>query len=674
MIRREPEADEVIHPIPEALPSTAGDRELRAFVERSLGSPVSELVRRRLPQTSFPCEALLVRAGGRTHELFFKDYGSCRLPRADAGGPAREIEVYRSILDPEALGTPRHVGSSSEEGRAWLLLEHVRGAPLAKGDPAPWLAAAAWLARLQERPVPEGARPALVVHDAAHLLATAQQAVRTLASIDLVLERRLQNVLEHHEAEAEWLADQPRTLVHGSYRPENLLVDASASPLRLAPVDWEYAALGSALYDVAFLTANRGREKAEGLLRVFAAAAAERGLALPAAGETWELVTILRVHKVLRSLGRSRSWAYSRETVESLIEQAGKLELELDSARRERAHARVSVPDLPHESVAHPSLRAWRTLGFGPGQRPEVVRLEGRYFGRRGRVVYRLGPIGPGGMRVVVKRGRCEKMENERHVYQDVVPRMGVAGARCLGWVEEAGSGWLFLEDVGTSRLIVSEAEHRRAGLAWLARLHRASREVVPDGLPERGAHGYRELLVESRQAIQAALANPALEAAQHARLCEVIETCARVEAGWERIAATCARMPASLVHGDFRPKNIYMQQRDGVLVALPIDWEYSGWGVPACDLGSLLRDYGAPDELAPYLEELALPGLDEAEAWNWVLVGRVFRAVSSIHWTRTSLAYPFLQKPVHNLGVYRAALARAFDGLGPSTAGAPTP
>jgi aminoglycoside phosphotransferase (APT) family kinase protein len=152
-----------------------------------------------------------------------------------------------------------------------------------------------------------------------------------------------------------------------------------------------------------------------------------------------------------------------------------------------------------------------------------------------------------------------------------------------------------------------------------------------------------------------------------------VVATSERVEAGWDRIEAVCAGMPTTLVHGDFRPKNLYLLRGAEGLVLLPIDWEYSGLGVPAVDLGALLRDHGRPEELAGYRAALA-PELDEGRLWAWVCAGRVFRAVASMHWTRNSLAYPFVAKPVRNLVDFRAALERAFDALPDPARGGASP
>jgi len=652
--------------LPATIASAAGDGELREFVERSLGVPVDELRREPLAETtSFPCEILRARRGEQTVELFFKDFGRCRLPRESDEGSVREMEVYRRVLDPR-LGAPRHLGSIREAGRAWLLLEHVRGAGLAKVDPPAWRAAAAWPARLQACEPPSDST--LVVHDGAHFLAIGAEAVRNVALVELVLDRPFQRALKEYEWAAEWLADQPRVLVHGSYRRDNILVEPGSEAPRIAPIDWEHAALGSVLYDMAFLTTNHTRERAEELLGLFRAAAAEHGRSVPDGEEAWELVVTLRMHRLLRSLARAVAWSYSRETVEHMVALAGPLGSELREARARRLRERVVVPGLPANGAEpHPALRAWRELGHEVGDSAHVEGLQGGYFGRR--VVYRLGAIGPGGMPVVAKRCQPKTVDVERFAYDELLPRLGVSSARRLGWLGAGTSCWIFLEDVGTRRIVQADEAERLLGLAWLARMHLASSRIAEHAhaLPDRGPRGYQRLLTETRETLQSGLSSPELNDVTRALLTTVIARCELVERGWERITATCVGMPAVYVHGDFRPKNLFVQESAGGLVLRVIDWEYSGWGVPAVDLGSIMKEFGQQSELAGYREaiEPLAPGRDEAELWRWVLAGRVMRATASLHWERTGVLYPYPDKSVRNMNTYSGAMERAFLALG---------
>lgn len=64
---------------------------------------------------------------------------------------------------------------------------------------------------------------------------------------DLPAARRISDWLEAHRP-----ADQPSTLCHGDYKLDNLLFAVDAPPRLLAVVDWEMAAIGDPLVDLAW--------------------------------------------------------------------------------------------------------------------------------------------------------------------------------------------------------------------------------------------------------------------------------------------------------------------------------------------------------------------------------------------------------------------------------------
>src|SRR5207247_6113874 len=58
-----------------------------------------------------------------------------------------------------------------------------------------------------------------------------------------------------------------------------------------------------------------------------------------------------------------------------------------------------------------------------------------------------------------------------------------------------------------------------------------------------------------------------------------------RVERAWGAIERACLRLPETIVHGDFRPKNGRVRQELGGPVLYGLDWELAGWGIPVVDL-----------------------------------------------------------------------------------------
>mgnify|MGYP003342967186 CR=1 FL=1 len=78
--------------------------------------------------------------------------------------------------------------------------------------------------------------------------------VKTRADVEAIAPEcasRLHRVLTGYQPVIDVLTSQPRSLVHGGYIPWHILLDARCQPTRVCAIDWELAALGSTLYDLA---------------------------------------------------------------------------------------------------------------------------------------------------------------------------------------------------------------------------------------------------------------------------------------------------------------------------------------------------------------------------------------------------------------------------------------
>src|SRR5262249_42417988 len=121
-----------------------------------------------------------------------------------------------------------------------------------------WVAAAGWLGRLQGHFAGQADRlrgcDFLARHDADFFRTRAEQALRDVSQVSRPLVGRLAGVLSRYDRLVDVLAAPPRTLVHGNYRPSNILVAPGPGTGRVCPVDWEQAGWGSPLYDLAYLT------------------------------------------------------------------------------------------------------------------------------------------------------------------------------------------------------------------------------------------------------------------------------------------------------------------------------------------------------------------------------------------------------------------------------------
>ena len=282
---------------------------------------------------SYVCQVVSVRlATGDAFELFLKDFGISQLPK-DGLSQRRERErcVYSELLADAELGTPEFYGSVWDEshGRFWLLLELVNGVRLDRHDVDSWAAAAGWLGRMQgyfaQHTDQLRADTFLLQHDAEFFWSKAELARRAVAQISPFRVGRLEEILSRYDRLVHVMVSQPRTLVHGSYRPENILVDRRSEALRVCPIDWELAGFGAPLYDLSFITDGADPPTFDQLCEAYRRAALAGHLTLPSREEMARVMTCFRLHKIIKSLSDSPGWPSPENKVSKLVDRAERL-------------------------------------------------------------------------------------------------------------------------------------------------------------------------------------------------------------------------------------------------------------------------------------------------------------------------------------------------------------
>jgi hypothetical protein len=258
--------------------------------------------------------------------FFLKDYGSSLRPRpALSQRRERELGVYRCLIGDAEIGTARYCGAVWDDGDAvhWLLLEFVAGTELRHMELRFWMDAARWLGRLQGHfggsPALLEAMPLLERHDARFFAAKAECARRSVSHYSPVLAHRLEGILERYEPSIDLIAGQERALVHGHYDAANILVDTGARPVRICPVDWELAALGSRFFDLASLCDGFQPPALHRIWDAYAEGAADAGLRTPARDRLRRLVDCFRLFRVVAWLGGAAEKRYPPSGVESLL-------------------------------------------------------------------------------------------------------------------------------------------------------------------------------------------------------------------------------------------------------------------------------------------------------------------------------------------------------------------
>ena len=241
------------------------DAEIRQEIERGVGRKVTALDRRPSGyQTSFALEEVDVTLeGGERLELMLKDMSSDGLTEASRGAkpdflydPLREIEIYRDVLAVADVSTPRLAAASVESG--WLLVERIRGVELFQVGPrSTWECVARWLAGLHSTLA--GTRPDRAIrYDAAFYALWPRRALDfAKGRADNPAIATIARIEAGYAPVIERLLELPPTLVHGEFYASNVLVDDPLDPQRVAAVDWEQAAIGPGLVDLAALTSGR---------------------------------------------------------------------------------------------------------------------------------------------------------------------------------------------------------------------------------------------------------------------------------------------------------------------------------------------------------------------------------------------------------------------------------
>jgi aminoglycoside phosphotransferase (APT) family kinase protein len=220
---------------------------------------------------SSPLYTTTVHVDGRDTDVVVKDVswssllpGARKVKPAVLHDPVREVTMYRDVLadvDGPAAFYGHHVDEST--GAQLLVIERVEGLELCDvGDLGVWMATARWLGRFHARADDGAAHVPLVRHTADHHRALCDRAASTACRLRPEQRRRLRHVLDVYDRYViDRLTAAPVTVIHGEMYPSNVVVggarpDGTLDPngVRICPVDWETAAAGPALLDLAAIT------------------------------------------------------------------------------------------------------------------------------------------------------------------------------------------------------------------------------------------------------------------------------------------------------------------------------------------------------------------------------------------------------------------------------------
>jgi hypothetical protein len=247
--------------------------------------------------------------------------------------PMREIETYRSILGPNRLSTAICYGAivDSRAERYGLFLEKVPGLELYQvGNFATWRRVAGWLAIMHARFAGETGRLAraapLLRYDAGFYRRWADRARASLGRVGRRLprdaRRGMEQLFENYDRVVGHLVALPVTFVHGEFYASNVLVREEEG-LRVCPVDWEMAAVGPGLIDLAALTAGGWTaDEREALAFAYRAALVPRENWPPAPDAFLVALDYCRLHLAVQWLGWSPGWSPPPEHAQGWLGEA----------------------------------------------------------------------------------------------------------------------------------------------------------------------------------------------------------------------------------------------------------------------------------------------------------------------------------------------------------------
>lgn len=333
------------------LPPTAQTVDLERALLSLFGSgasPVTIIERSPLPyRSTFPVEDIVAWVADRgERRLVFKDLSrgrhadpAWRVKARFLHDPLREIDTYREVLAPEGISAPAYLGSAvdARRDRYWLFLERVEGEPLwQSGDLGVWCRAARWLAGLharfagRTRDLPRRLLPLDLAHWRRWLARARRLGLRPGASP--CTGRQLELLAERTERAARWLAGQPATFLHGEFYPSNILVANRADKVRIRPLDWEMAAIGPGVVDLAALTSGGWADAERAALAEAYRAGLPRRLR-PTAADLQRGLDRCRLLLAVQWLGWSSRWAPPPEHQHDWLETA--LDLAAGSSGRD---------------------------------------------------------------------------------------------------------------------------------------------------------------------------------------------------------------------------------------------------------------------------------------------------------------------------------------------------
>jgi hypothetical protein len=122
--------------------------------------------------------------------------------------------------------------------------------------------------------------------------------------------RSIARLATHYAGVVERLSALPVTFLHGEFYASNVLIGRAATGLRVCPIDWEMAAVGPGLVDLAALVSGHWTEaERTALALAYHAALTDDGGPVPSRDVFLNALDDCRLHLAVQWLGWSGNWS-----------------------------------------------------------------------------------------------------------------------------------------------------------------------------------------------------------------------------------------------------------------------------------------------------------------------------------------------------------------------------
>ena len=220
--------------------------------------------------SSFRTERLrVVLEGGKPLSVFLKDLNPAHqmdkaraLRERDLEPSVRELRMYQAVLSPERFGTLHLYATrwEPERGIVWVFLEDGGRALLRNCiDVDRWTAAARWAARFHAatRDLSDAQTSFLPQYDDTHYRKCLRRVEQMLPRLEPRERQMVRRGLDCYARRIDWLGALPRTVIHGQFFGQNILLRRRSVAHHIAVIDWETAARGPGTFDLVSLTAGK---------------------------------------------------------------------------------------------------------------------------------------------------------------------------------------------------------------------------------------------------------------------------------------------------------------------------------------------------------------------------------------------------------------------------------